>query len=75
MVVKSREEARHLEDLRRVFKVIRQHKLRLNADKCALEVGVGKFLGYLISCRGIEVDPDHINAIQRLKLPSNLKEV
>ena len=49
MVVKSKQEVRHIEDLQGVFEVLRQHKLRLNAKKCAFGVGVGKFLGYLIT--------------------------
>ena len=49
MVVKSKREAHHIDDLKRVFKVFRQHKLRLNADKYAFGVGTGKFLGYLIT--------------------------
>ena len=48
MVVKSKQETRHIKDLQGVFKVLQQHKLRLNAEKCAFEVGAGKFLGYLI---------------------------
>nr|XP_023884514.1 uncharacterized protein LOC111996747 [Quercus suber] len=52
-----------------------QHKLRLNAEKCAFGVGAGKFLEYLITNQGIEVNPDQIEAVKRLKLPSNLKEV
>jgi len=48
--------------------------LRLNADKCAFGVRVGKFLGYLITNRGIEVYLDHIEAVKHLKPPSNSKE-
>ena len=48
MVVKSKQEAQHIKDLQGVFEVLRQHKLRLNAEKYAFEVGAGKFLGYLI---------------------------
>ena len=58
MVVKNKQEVRHIEDLQGVFKVLRQHKLRLNAEKCAFSVGAGKFLGYLITNQGIEVNPD-----------------
>lgn len=58
-----------------MFEVLRRHKLHLNADKCAFGVGAGKFLGYLITNRGIEVNPDQIEAIKRLKPLSNLKEV
>ena len=53
MVVKSKQEARHIEDLWGVFEVLRQHKLHLNVDKCAFGVGASKFLGYLITNRGI----------------------
>ena len=49
MVVKSKWEIQHIDDLKEVFKVLRRHKLHLNANKCAFEVGVGKFLGYLIT--------------------------
>ena len=74
MVVKSKQEARHVEELRGVFKVLRQHKLRLNAEKYTFGVGAGKFLGYLITNRGIEANPDQIEAVN-LRLLSNPKEV
>ena len=52
-VVKNKQEARHIEDLRGVFEVLRKHKLRLNVDKCAFGMRADKFLGYLITSRGI----------------------
>ena len=58
-----------------MFEVLRKHRLRLNTEKCAFRVGAGKFLGYLITSRGIEVNPDQIEAVKRLRLPSNPKEV
>ena len=75
MVVKSKQEVRHIKDLQRVLEMLRQHKLRLNAEKCAFGVGAGKFLGYLITNRGIEVNPDQIEAMKHLKPSSNSKEV
>ena len=75
MVVKSKQEVWHIEDLRGVFDVLRQHKLSLNAKKCAFGVEVGKFLGYLITGRGIEVNPDQIEVVKCLKPSSNPKEV
>ena len=54
---------------------MRRQKLRLNADKCAFGVGSGKFLGYMITTWGIEVDPDQIMTIQQLKPPTDPKEV
>ena len=49
MVVKSKQEGRYIKDLQGAFEVLQQHKLRLNAEKCAFGVGAGKFLGYLIT--------------------------
>ena len=58
MVVKRKWEVQHIDDLKEVFEVLRQHKLHFIADKCAFKVGVDKFLGYMITNRGIEVNPD-----------------
>ena len=58
MVVKSKEIPEHVEDLRSIFETLREHKLRLNASKCSFGVGSGKFLGYMVTHRGIEVNPD-----------------
>ena len=69
MVVKSKVVSEHLEDLRDTFNVLRRHKLRLNASKCSFGVGSGKFLGYMVTHRGIEVNPNQIKAINDLKPP------
>ena len=58
MVVKSKTVAEHLGDLNDIFDVLRRHKLRLNASKCSFGLGSGKFLGYMVTHRGIEVNPD-----------------
>ena len=58
MVVKSKQEVQHIDDLKGVFKILRQHKLRLNAEKCVFGVRAVKFLGYLIYNRGVEVNLD-----------------
>ena len=60
MAVKSKREMQHIDDLKGVFKVLRQHRLRLNADKCAFGVRAGKFLGYWITNQGIKVNHDKI---------------
>ena len=62
-------------DLDSIFDVLRRHKLRLNASKCSFGVGSGKFLGYMVMHRGIEVNSDQIKAISDLKPPRNAKEV
>ena len=65
----------HLEDFRTIFEILRNHKLCLNASKCSFDVGSGKFLGYMVTHRGIEVNPDQIKAINNLRSLRNLKEV
>ena len=75
MVVKSKVVSEHLKDLGNTFNVLRKHKLRLNASKCSFGVGSGKFLGYMVIHREIEVNPDQIKAINALKPPRNAKEV
>ena len=75
MVVKSKLVFEHLADLANIFEILRRHKLRLNASKCSFGVGSGKFLGYMVTHRGIEVNPDQIRAINSLQPPWNPKEV
>ena len=75
MVVKSKLVSGHLVDLANIFEILRRHKLRLNASKCSFGVGSGKFLGYMVTHRGIEVNPDQIRAINSLQPPWNPKEV
>ena len=65
----------HLGDLGSTFNVLRKHKLRLNASKCSFGVGSVKFLGYMVTHRGIEVNPGQIKAINDLKPSRNAKEV
>ena len=75
MVVKSKVESEHVNDLGNIFGILRRHKLRLNASKCSFGVGSGKFLVYIVTFHGIEINPDQIKAINNLQPPRNLKEV
>ena len=75
MVVKSKMVSKHLGDLQAIFEILRNYKLRLNASKCSFGVGSGKFLGYMVTHREIEVNPDQIKAINNLRSPRNPKEV
>ena len=58
MVVKSKILSEHIGDLTNIFKILRGHKLYLNASKFSFGVGSSKFLGYMVTHRGIEVNPD-----------------
>ena len=75
MVVKSKMESEHIGDLTNIFQILRGHKLRLNASKCSFGVGSGKFLGYMVTHRGIEINPDQVKAINNLQPPRNPKEI
>ena len=75
MVVKSKLVTDHIRDLDEVFHILRKYRLRLNASKCSFGVGSGKFLGYMVTHRGIEVNPDQIRAIHSMQPPRNPKEV
>ena len=61
--------------MERFFERIRQFKLRLNPKKCTFEVNSGKLLGYMVSERGIEADPDKIRAILDMPAPRTKREV
>ena len=75
MVVKSKVVFEHVGDLGNIFEILRKHELHLNAFKCSFGVGSGKFLGYMVTHRGIEVNPNQIKAIKSLQSPWNPKEV
>ena len=75
MVVKSKMVSEQLGDVRVIFEILRSYKLRLNASKCSFGVGSGKFLGYMVTHKGIKVNPDQIKAINNMQTPRNPKEV
>nr|KYP43920.1 Retrovirus-related Pol polyprotein from transposon 412 family [Cajanus cajan] len=75
MVVKSNSLAEHLTDLAEIFGEIRKHNMRLNPEKCTFGVQGGKFLGFMLSARGIEANRDKCQAVLDMRNPSNLKEL
>ncbi|CAL8116470.1 unnamed protein product [Prunus armeniaca] len=64
LVIKSKRREDHLKDLRMVFNRLRKYQLKMNPLKCAFGVTLGKFLGFIVKHRGIEVDQTKIKAIQ-----------
>ena len=69
MLVKSQNEDDHLDDLKETFNTLCSYNIKLNLGKCAFGVTVGKFLGFMVSQSGIEVNPDKIRAIIEMALP------
>ncbi|KAL0415849.1 UNVERIFIED_CONTAM: hypothetical protein Slati_3416800 [Sesamum latifolium] len=74
MLVKSTEED-HLKNLEQAFGIMRAYGIKLNPSKCTFGVRGGKFLGYMVSEKGIEANPEKIEAIAGLRSPKMLKEV
>ena len=63
MIAKSRTARDHLVDLRKLFKRLVKYRLRLNPNKCIFGASLGKLLGFIVSQRGIKVDPVKVQAI------------
>ena len=75
MLVKSQREDNHLKHLRETFDILRSYNMKLNSGKCVFGVTAGKFLGFMISQRGIEANPDKIRAIVEIAPLKIVKDV
>ena len=73
--MKSQREDHHLEDLKETFDMLYSYNMKLNPSKCTFGVTAGKFLGFMMSQRGIEVNPNKIRAIIEMTSSKNVKEV
>ena len=75
VVVKTKSQDTLVEDLRETFGSLRKVHLMLNPEKCTFGVPSGKLLGFLVSHRGIEANPDKIRAIEEMQPPRRIKDV
>ncbi|XP_012846973.1 PREDICTED: uncharacterized protein LOC105966948 [Erythranthe guttata] len=75
MLVKSAKAENHLKDLEECFAILREYKMKLNPSKCSFGLKSGKFLGYMISQRGIEANPAKIDALINMAQPKSIKNV
>jgi hypothetical protein len=75
MLVKSTELIDHVNDLREAFKTLKHYGMKLNPAKCAFGVSSGKFLGYMVSSRGIEANPEKIQAVLEMQSPKSTKQL
>jgi hypothetical protein len=73
IIVKSTKKENHIADLQETFAYFRQAGLKLNPGKCVFRVKKGKFLGCLVSTKGIEANPNKIEAILRMEPPNTKK--
>ena len=75
MLVKSLRENDHLNDLQETFDTLQSYSMKLNPSKCVFGVTTEKFLGFMVSQRGIEVNPKKMQAILELEPPRTMKAV
>jgi hypothetical protein len=75
MLVKSIQATKHIADLEETFHTLVKHQMKLNPTKCAFGVSSGKFLGFLVSHRGIEANPEKVKAILEMQPPRTTKQL
>ena len=75
MLVKSRRSNDHVQDLSEMFDILRTYRIKINLLKCSFGVASGKFLGFIVNARGIEVNLEQIQAIRDVRAPQTIKQV
>jgi len=75
MVVTSKEKKQHVIDLEELFTTIGKYNMKLNPEKCVFGVEAGKFLGFMLTERGIEANPNKCAAIIEMRSSATVKEV
>ena len=75
MLVKSKQRQDHVTHLQQVFDILQQYGMKLNPLKCAFGVSAGKFLGFMVTQRGIEANPLQLKAILQSSAPSSKKQI
>ena len=75
MLVKSKQHPDHVTHLQQAFDLLRKYGMKLNPLKCTFEVSSGRFLGFMVTQRGIEANPAQLKAISQSPAPSSKKEI
>ena len=75
MLIKSKERPDHTTHLQQAFDLLRTNGMKLNPAKCAFGVSAGRFLGFMMTQRGIEANPSQLKAILESTTPRSRKEV
>jgi hypothetical protein len=70
MVITTRKEESLISDLAETFDNLNRYKLKINPTKCSFGVSAGQLLGFLVSARGIEANPEKIQAILTMGKPT-----
>jgi len=75
IIAKSKTEEKLLVNLQKLFERLRKYQLRLNPAKCTFGVKSGKLLGFIVSQKGIEVDPKKVKVILEMPKPRTKRQV
>src|SRR5579883_2128597 len=75
VVVKTKKPDDLVADLAETFGSLREYRWKLNPKKCIFGVPSGKLLGFMVSHRGIEANPEKIGEILNMKPPKNIKDI
>src|SRR5664279_6540131 len=75
VVVKTKERRTLIDDLRETFDNLIRFQMKLNPEKCVFGVPAGQLLGFLVSERGIEANPEKLAAIERMERHTNLRDI
>lgn len=75
MLVKSLVAKQHLTHLNQAFEVLRKYNMKLNPAKCSFDVSLGKFIGYMVTERGIEAHTYQIQVVLSIPSPTCIKDV
>lgn len=75
MLVKSHASRSHVEDLEETFATLHRYQMKLNLAKYMFGVTSGKFLGFMASSRGIDTNPENIQAMRQMATSRTIKDV
>jgi hypothetical protein len=75
VVITTRKEESLISDLHETFDNLNRYKLKLNSTKCSFRVSAGQLLGFLVSARGIEANPEKLQAILTMGKPAKLHDI
>ena len=75
MLVKSKERSDHTEHVQDAFELLKAYDMKLNPSKCTFGVSAGRFLGFMVTQRGIEGNPSQLKAILKSPAPTSRKGV
>lgn len=75
IVIKSKEKATSVSDLRTVLPLIRKVNIKLNPQKCTFTIQFGKFIGCWISQGGIKTNPSKVHTVLEMKTPKSIQDV